>query len=261
MAGPAGRGGLVVSLITEALQLRKNQPRSRARPGESFPPMRRTSPVAKLFLVLVVLLVLVVVTFWKGLWLLEKVENLAGIQTTPPVVRATENMAAEETPPKVTFGPVAEASVPGDVPAASAPVAQAVPARTEPATAKPISPPTIVAEPQAKGPGSAAPSPEKTAILPAELQPMDVNLSLALIEDEKARQQLDEENQRKIETFLRRMDVQGVCHQGSDSTALLDTMLVRPGDPVGDLGLTLRTIEARRLVFADRSGREYTKNY
>jgi len=90
---------------------------------------------------------------------------------------------------------------------------------------------------------------------------MDVNLSLALIEDERARQQIDEENQRKIESFLRRMDVQGVCHQGENSTALLDTVLVRPGDPVGDLGLSLKKIEARRLVFADRDGKEYTKSY
>jgi hypothetical protein len=57
------------------------------------------------------------------------------------------------------------------------------------------------------------------------------------------------------------MDIQGVCHQGENSTALLDTVLVRPGDSVGDLGLTLRMTGPRRLVFADRNGREYTKSY
>jgi hypothetical protein len=102
-------------------------------------------------------------------------------------------------------------------------------------------------------------SEEKTKV--ALPEPMDVNLTLSMIEDEKARQQLDEENQRKIDGFLRRMDIQGVCHQGENSTALLDTVLVRPGDPVGDLGLTLKMIEPRRLIFADRVGREYTKSY
>jgi len=123
---------------------------------------------------------------------------------------------------------------------------------------------SVAAEAVAAGEKGSTPAKEKAGeerAAPAELQPLEVNLALALIEDEKARQQLDEENQKKIEGFLRRMDVQGVCHQGEDSTALVDTVLVRPGDPVGDFGLILKAIEDRRLVFADRNGREFSKSY
>lgn len=222
-----------MSLITEALQLRKSAPRARGPSGQSFPPMRGGSPAAKITLLLALLCLAVVLAVWKGPWALEQIEGLAG---RPP---------SESVPvPKLAEIPVPASAVPLAEPGAATPVPEKSPSETA-AT-------TVPGGPDGGG---------KTTPLPEELQPMDVNLSLALIEDEKARQQLDEENQRKIESFLRRMDVQGVCHQGADSTALLDTVLVRPGDPVGDLGLTLKAIEVRRLVFADRNGREHTKNY
>lgn len=215
-----------MSLITEALQLRTSAPRVRSSSGESFPPLRRTPPAAKILFVLLLLCGGGVLAVWKGAWALEKIETLAGtrLSADAPVVASVES------------APVPLVAAPADpaVSVAALPVPEPVPAK-------------------AGG--------EPAAVLPEELKPMDVNLSLALIEDERARQQIDEENQRKIESFLRRMDVQGVCHQGENSTALLDTVLVRPGDPVGDLGLSLKKIEVRRLVFADRDGREYTKSY
>ena len=223
-----------MSLITEALQLKKNNPRNVGGGGQSFPPMRRT-PVSLVWILLAVLSCGgVIVAAWKGTWLLEKAEALAGF-----------------------------ASPSGAAPAASpapAPSPESVPV----ATPSPSQPMPVAAEAVAAGEKGSVPATEKAGEAkeaPAELQPLEVNLALALIEDEKARQQLDEENQKKIEGFLRRMDVQGVCHQGEDSTALVDTVLVRPGDPVGDFGLILKAIEDRRLVFADRNGREFSKSY
>ncbi len=228
-----------MSLITEALQLRKNQPRSRTRTGESFPPMRRTSPVGPLLVGMVILAALVVLGFWKGTWLLEQVESLAGIRVSPPPPLSAPLAKPLEPSPqeKVVAAPT-----------------------TKPGSGMSMEPAGEVGRTtvDSAGPDSTA---AKPVDLPEDLKPMDVNLSLALIEDEKARQQLDEENQKKIEGFLRKMDVQGICHQGADSTAMVDTVLIRPGDPVGDFGLTLKTIEPRRLVFADRQGREYSKSY
>ena len=186
-----------------------------------------------------------VLVFWKGTWALEQLEIIAGIQVHPstskPVVAAPEKPAEPATP--VTAA------------AATTPQSQPLPVTTGPEVKSVAKDSTPVEKP---APASSEVALAKPVALP---EPMDVNLTLSMIEDEKARQQLDEENQRKVESFLRRMDIQGVCHQGENSTALLDTVLVRPGDPVGDLGLTLRTIETRRLVFADRNGREYTKSY
>lgn len=228
-----------MSLITEALQLRKNQPRSRTRSGESFPPMRRTSPVGPLLAGMVILAALVVLGFWKGMWLLEQVESLAGIRVSPPPPLSAPSAKASEPSPqeKVVAAPT-----------------------TKPGSGMSMEPAGEVKS-TAEDSAGLHPTVAKPVDLPEDLKPMDVNLSLALIEDEKARQQLDEENQKKIEGFLRKMDVQGVCHQGADSTAMVDTVLIRPGDPVGDFGLSLKTIEPRRLVFADRQGREYSKSY
>lgn len=250
-----------MSLITEALQLRKNQPRSRVRSAESFPPMRRTSPVGKLFLVLVIMAGLVVLGFWKGTWLLEQVESLAGIRANPPALAPL--VAEVEKPAEPTVG-VAVLAEKKDAGAGPAKAELAPPEGATPKVAPAES--NRVAEGKTKSGGgdlSAEKSMEENSMakVGALPEPMDVNLTLSMIEDEKARQQLDEENQRKIESFLRRMDIQGVCHQGESSTVLLDTVLVRPGDPVGDLGLKLQTIEGRRLVFADRNGREYSKSY
>lgn len=221
-----------MSLITEALQLKKNNPRNVGGGGQSFPPMRRT-PVSLVWILLAALSCGgVMVAAWKGAWLLEKAEALVGFAPPPGVTPAKTSVSSPET------GPVA-----------SLPPFQSMP---------------VVAEAVAAGEKGSAPVTEKVGegkAAPAELQPLEVNLALALIEDEKARQQLDEENQKKIEGFLRRMDVQGVCHQGEGSTALVDTVLVRPGDSVGDFGLILKAIEDRRLVFADRNGREFSKSY
>lgn len=233
-----------MSLITEALQLRKANPRNRGAGGESFPPLRRPNPAGKVLLGLCLLCGVGVLIFWKGAWAVEQLENLVGIRVPQqPLAPATSAPIPEESAKLVT------------------PIAAEVPAKEEKPTAA-----VMEVNPLAAGPSVAEKAkvthteaaPAKSADLP---EPMDVNLTLSMIEDEKARQQLDEENQRKIESFLRRMDIQGVCHQGENSTALLDTVLVRPGDPVGDLGLTLRMIEPRRLTFADRNGREYTKSY
>lgn len=213
-----------MSLITEALQLRKTAPRVRASAGESLPPLRRTPSTAKAVLVLVFLGGAAGLIFWMWPW---------ADRPTPSL--------------PVAVAPSAPAPSDGNTGQADSAPAGAGVTPTDPAEADTPNPPAVAAE--------------KPTALPAELEPMDVNLTLALIEDERARQQMDEENQRKIESFLRRMDVQGVCHQGDNSTALLDAVLVRPGDPVGDLGLSLKKIETRRLVFADRDGREYTKSY
>jgi len=249
-----------VSLITEALQLRKSNPRQRGSGGESFPPLRRPNPAGKVFLVLFFLCGVGVLVFWKGTWAVEQLENFAGIRAAVPALSAaTAPKAATPEKPAETVAPLAETVTmpPAPVPAEVAPVAENK--AVAPAVAQ-----REIRDPVPEGKKlsvSAEAAGAKSAALPEELQPMDVNLTLSMIEDEKARQQLDEENQRKIEGFLRRLDVQGVCHQGEDSTALLDTVLVRPGDQVGTMGLTLKTIEARRLVFADRNGREYTKSY
>jgi hypothetical protein len=223
--------------------------------------MRGASPVGKLFALLGIVAGLVVLGFWKGTWLLEQVEGLAGIRANVPAAVVAEKAVVVETPSTSGVARALETVKPAIA------AEEAVAKNSVQALVPVTSPGGIPGKPIAEAPAApleqapVAVAPKKPVGLPAELEPMDVNLSLALIEDEKARQQLDEENQRKIDSFLRRMDIQGVCHQGENSTALLDTVLVRPGDPVGDLGLTLKMIELRRLVFADRAGREYTKSY
>lgn len=232
-----------MSLITEALQLQKGAPRGRSSPRESFSPLRRSRPTLKVILGLAVFCAGGVLIFWKGSKALALIENMAGIHISPSVAAPLAPTTSMEV-----SAPSVPVTVPPEAPALVPPVPSEGGRKSETA-ALDVPKKTEVVSDSNSGP------------LSDELKPMDVNLSMSMIEDEKARQQLEEENRKKIDAFLRKLDVQGICHQGESSTALLDTVLVRVGDRVGDQGLILKKIESRRLIFSDRQAREYSKNY
>ena len=280
-----------MSLITEALRLRSGE---RAAPGNGrtrFPPLRKRSPVFKLLLVVAGMGGLVVLGFWKGAEGLETLERLAGIPThrADPVAAlpAVPEAKAPVTSPAVTMAPVeaqvAEAAT--EPPATSADVRGAQ-ARVAEAAAEPPAASADVRGAQAGMPEAAAsPAPAKVGVgetlartdnliqraaqsapgaagsRDQDLEPILINLALGVIEDEKQRQQMEEEQVERVQLFLRSLEVQGVCLQESESTAILNGELVRIGDTFGALGLKLKMIDNRRLVFADRSGKEFPKSY
>lgn len=72
---------------------------------------------------------------------------------------------------------------------------------------------------------------------------------------------LEQERRNRVENFLLNLRVQGVRIQGLESRIMVDGSLIGVGEPIGDLGLRLKSVDSGRLVFVDSEGQEYPKSY
>lgn len=72
---------------------------------------------------------------------------------------------------------------------------------------------------------------------------------------------LEQERRNRVENFLLNLRVQGVRIQGLESRIMVDGSLIGVGEPIGDFGLRLKSVDSRRLVFVDSEGKEYPKSY
>jgi hypothetical protein len=70
-----------------------------------------------------------------------------------------------------------------------------------------------------------------------------------------------EKTRYRRESAVRKLDLQGVRMQGSESRALIHGAPIGLGESVGVEGLKLKAIEAGRVIFEDPNGTEFFKSY
>jgi len=248
-----------VSLITDALGLRQKKPVG-ASPARNLPPL----PVSRRFPVwpglVAALCLLVVALFWKGGEALTWLEELAGISSgeirpapARPAAAPAAGVIPPEAPPKPATPAASTETTPKAVVAVPAVASSDVPSAPAPAApAKAAAPGTLL------DPATASPKPS-AAKVSGTLQPVVVESV------EKARSMdpkfIEQERRNRVENFLSGLRVQGVRIQGPESRIMVDGALISLGEPIGDFGLRLKSVESGRLVFVDEEGREYPKSY
>ena len=162
-----------MSLLTDALRLREGRRSARGSSGPSIPPFRGPRP-GRWILAALGICLLGMLVWWKGAWMMEGLEHLAGI----PPNRLSPNLLASaktvEVPPSAPPAPVSEGTAPvfpreektGTPPG---PVPTAVAGETGNLQDKPVSP-------EGPGPTSAAQAEGKVASefpAPEKMQPED----------------------------------------------------------------------------------------
>jgi hypothetical protein len=70
-----------------------------------------------------------------------------------------------------------------------------------------------------------------------------------------------EKTRYRRESAVRKLELQGVRMQGSESRALIHGAPIGLGESVGVEGLKLKAIEAGRVIFEDPNGIEFFKSY
>ena len=229
-----------MSLITDALGLRQKKP-AMARPARNLPPLPGSRRVPAWLIAVGVACLLVVAVFWKGKDALEWLEGMAGIPSTDP-----KAMPARPVPAPVAASP---AAIPPPKPEETSPEKSLPAAAASPAPA----PSGSLMEEAAKLPKAATPAPA------GRLEPVVVeSADRAKIMDPKV---IEQERRNRVETFLAGLRVQGVRIQGPESRIMVDGNLITLGEPIGDFGLRLKSVESGRLVFVDEEGKEYPKSY
>lgn len=223
-----------MSLITDALGLRQKKSGG-VRPAKNLPPLPASRKTPAIFLLATGVCLLALAGFWKGQEALIWLENLAGIPS--------REIPREAAPPPAVS--------PNEVPVAS-------PA-SEPTSPPPPSP--VVA-----GPGqvnllhsSSGSGPQAGPAALGTLQPVVVE-SVEKVKNMDPKF-IEQERRNRVENFLAGLRVQGVRIQGSESRIMVDGALISLGEPIGDFGLRLKSVESGRLVFVDSEGREYPKSY
>ena len=151
-----------MSLLTDALRLREGRRPSRGEVGPSFPPFRGPQP-ARWVIGFLLVFFLVLLGVWKGPWLLEKIEGLAGIppELGHPNLLATAPRREARSEEKMAGGlpqkkdPLLESPAKPAAPAVQPPaaVAEAVPSPVRPAA-------------PAKSPARAGSDPKAGAVVP-----------------------------------------------------------------------------------------------
>lgn len=285
-----------MSLLTDALRLREGRRPSRGASGPSFPPFHGPRP-GRWIVGVLGLCVLGVLGWWKGGWLVEKVEVLAGVAPAQPAPNLLASASREEIQEKreleemKTDAPKTEAvsleekaAGPAATPATpQVAIQEEMRAETKaPAVVPAKAPPADVAISEegkkrgevlltdglvkavAEKPAVAAKIPDReapVAVVPAGgLQPMKVEL----VEEDLLVATPEEREKKKIEAveeFLRVLKVQGVRLQGAESRILVDGSPIGLGEKVGALGLVLESVEPQKIIFSDASGKKYPKSY
>lgn len=261
-----------MSLLTEALRLREGRRPSRGESGPSFPPFRGPRP-GRWIAAVTVLCLLAVLGWWKGGWLMEKVEVMAGVVPPPPAPNLLASAPREAgggekaVVPPAARGPETGAEIVAPPAAARAASGEPVGIISEEGKKQGeiLLTDGLVKAVAEKPAASAVPNiPEGetpvAAVPTGGLQPMKVELAEAELvmatpeEREKKRVEL-------VEEFLRVLRVQGVRLQGKDSRILVDGAPIGLGERVGGLGLVLESVEPQKIIFSDASGRRYPKSY
>ena len=216
-----------MSLISEALELQV-QRKPRSVQVEAVPPFASRSWGLKAIAWVVGILIAVILGVWQGETLWHFVQKTTGFQAA----------WASRSPntKKADAAPMIEISGERLAEPAAAP---AVTAKTLPETVSNL-------------------LQVRSDLAPAGL-PTAVNVALQnpdmddLAEAEKTRY--------RRESAVRKLELQGVRMQGSESRALIHGAPIGLGESVGVEGLKLKAIEAGRVIFEDPNGIEFFKSY
>ena len=216
-----------MSLISEALELQV-QRKPRSVQVEAVPPFASRSWGLKAIAWVVGILIAVILGVWQGETLWHFVQKTTGFQAA----------WASRSPntKKADAAPMIEIS--GE--------RLAEPAAAPAVTAKSL-PETVSNLLQVRS--DLAPAGLPTAVNVA-LQNPDMD---DLAEAEKTRY--------RRESAVRKLELQGVRMQGSESRALIHGAPIGLGESVGVEGLKLKAIEAGRVIFEDPNGIEFFKSY
>ena len=216
-----------MSLISEALELQV-QRKPRSVQVEAVPPFASRSWGLKAIAWVVGILIAVILGVWQGETLWHFVQKTTGFQAAW-ASRSPNTKKADAAPMiEITGERLAE-------PAA----APAVTAKSLPETVSNL----------LQGRSDPAPAGLPTAVNVA-LQNPDTD---ELAEAEKTRY--------RRESAVRKLELQGVRMQGSESRALIHGAPIGLGESVGVEGLKLKAIEAGRVIFEDPNGIEFFKSY
>ena len=216
-----------MSLISEALELQV-QRKPRSVQVEAVPPFASRSWGLKAIAWVAGILIAVVLGVWQGETLWHFVQKTTGFQAAW-ASRSPNTKKADAAPMiEITGERLAE-------PAA----APAVTAKSLPETVSNL----------LQGRSDLAPAGLPTAVNVA-LQNPDTD---DLAEAEKTRY--------RRESAVRKLELQGVRMQGSESRALIHGAPIGLGESVGVEGLKLKAIEAGRVIFEDPNGIEFFKSY
>ena len=216
-----------MSLISEALELQV-QRKPRSVQVEAVPPFASRSWGLKAIAWVAGILIAVILGVWQGETLWHFVQKTTGFQAA----------WASRSPntKKADAAPMIEISGERSAEPAAAP---AVTAKSLPETVSNL-------------------LQVRSDLAPAGL-PTAVNVALQnpdmddLAEAEKTRY--------RRESAVRKLELQGVRMQGSESRALIHGAPIGLGESVGVEGLKLKAIEAGRVIFEDPNGIEFFKSY
>ena len=257
-----------MSLLTDALRLREGRRSSRGESGPSFPPFRGPQPGRWIAGALAVC-VLTVLGWWKGAWVVEKIEELAGVapvKPSPNLLATAAREAAIEKPASQEDGgsgkPPAEASGPKAEKPVLAEISPEGKQKGEillkdslvKAVAEKAAAPAAPLKPALAEMPVASPVPE------GGLKPMKVELAEAEMVLETPEER-EKKRTSAVEEFLRVLKVQGVRLQGRESRILVDGAPIGLGERVGALDLVLESVEPQKIIFSDASGKKYPKSY
>jgi hypothetical protein len=216
-----------MSLISEALELQV-QRKPRSVQVEAVPPFASRSWGLKAIAWVVGILIAVILGVWQGETLWHFVQKTTGFQAAW-ASRSPNTKKADAAPLiEITGERLAEPA------AAPAVTAKSIPERVS----------NLLQV--------------RSDLAPAGL-PTAVNVALQnpdtddLAEAEKTRY--------RRESAVRKLDLQGVRMQGSESRALIHGAPIGLGESVGVEGLKLKAIEAGRVIFEDPNGTEFFKSY
>ena len=216
-----------MSLISEALELQV-QRKPRSVQVEAVPPFASRSWGLKAIAWVAGILIAVILGVWQGETLWHFVQKTTGFQAawtspSPSEKKATSGAGTEIPEAKVTEQAPAPAVIAKSIPERVSNLLQV-----------------------------------RSDLAPAGL-PTAVNVALQnpdtddLAEAEKTRY--------RRESAVRKLDLQGVRMQGSESRALIHGAPIGLGESVGVEGLKLKAIEAGRVIFEDPNGIEFFKSY
>lgn len=259
-----------MSLLTDALRLREGRRSSRGESGPSFPPFRGPRPGRWIAGALAVC-VLTVLAWWKGLWVVEKIEEFAGVAPIKPSPNLLASAARETPTEKPLSKEEGEAlAEPAALPAAPGPKAEKPLAEISPEGKQKgeiLLKDSLVRAVAEKAAAPAAPVKPALAEMPAALPVPEGGLKPMKVELAEAEMVLEtpEEREKKrtteVEEFLRVLKVQGVRLQGRESRILVEGAPIGLGEKVGALGLVLESVEPQKIIFSDASGKKYPKSY
>ena len=216
-----------MSLITEALELQTRK-KPRASEALDLPPFSKRPWILKAVAWILGIAAAVVLGVWQGETLWHFVQKTTGFQAA--WASRSPNTKKADAAPMIEI--------------------------TGERLAEPAAAPAVIAKSLPEAVSNLLQV--RSDLAPAGL-PTAVNVALQnpdtddLAEAEKTRY--------RRESAVRKLDLQGVRMQGSESRALIHGAPIGLGESVGVEGLKLKAIEAGRVIFEDPNGIEFFKSY